>query len=287
MSTISTASNAQKMEYTAFSTIRKNDVINITSNTNYSRGPIIDKSTQINPRSLLPVVSKKITALDDLPFLNIILNNDRLNLALTLNDPKVEKSSTPETKSLATFLTIGHLYSSLQMTNLPQVDYQLTDYDKFYGGWEIGAGLSYDINTKNSIGSKLTYSAIKNESHFSQNINYLKGQEYTNTNGNILYDTGLEIASPTGNHSESITLDVTNENMQVGESLKNETNLYQNFNILSLSGYGNHKLFKLSDISFSVQAGIGLNLITSTSQEMHISIMHEDHQLMSKSVSNT
>ena len=284
---------------------KKNNNINkqaahIEQTINSAKDPVSSSKTSNNLSFITPIryykgstqslpssSSKVILPLADLPFLDIIFLSHESEPTVILEDPRILNSGQGQSKKLSSFFTIGHLYSSLQMTNLPAVDYQLTDYDKFYGGWEIGTGLSYELNAKNIIGTKLTYSIVNNESHFSQNINYLKNQEYTNTDGNIFYDTDLEISSPTGDHIEPLTLDVTSANMQDGESLKNKTNLYQNFNIISLSGYGSHELFNFSDISFSIQAGIGLNLITSTSQKMEVSMMHNDHEMMSKSISNT
>jgi len=244
------------------------------------------KNTPIHKAILVDKEAKEFETLSVLPYLGYASLNFEMNPFLALGNPEVEKNLSDKSK-LSAFLTIGHLYASLQMTDLPQVDYTLTDYDNYYGGWEIGGGLTYELNSKNSLSAVLSYSVIDNESRFTENTAYSKSQEFSNGQGELLYNTTLEIVSPTGSHTEDIVLDVTNENFQDGETFNNQTSIYQDFRIASLTGYGTHQLFTCSDFSFNVQAGVGLNMITSTNQKMFINMMHDDHTMMSKTVSST
>jgi len=237
--------------------------------------PIIEKSSE---------VFRSISLLEYLPFLEFINLTVNSHPSLTMNDPVIDKKEENSIAKISGFMTLGHLYSSLQMTNLPEVDYSLTDYDQFYSGWNLGTGIEYQLSEKVQIGASLNYSVIKNESNFKEDIAYLKSNETTSTGGDVFYNMSLDIVSPTGSHSENLSMNVTNLDFQDGEILSSRAHIWQDFKTISLTGYGNYRIFQLNDITLDLQGGLGLNYLASTNQKMELDMMHEQDMMMSKTI---
>jgi len=187
-------------------------------------------------------------------------------------------------KKINAYLTLGHLLSSVQMTNLSPTSYALTDYDKYYGGWEMGLGLAMDLSNKIQLKTELSYSLINNESNFHQNTDYKKENELTSDQGDIFYATELDINSPTGNHVEKFLIDVTHEEMLEGEQMDNYANINQRFQVLSLNTGLTQQLFNKNDFNIALYGGVGINAFLNASQDMEISIEHLSHKMASKSV---
>lgn len=237
--------------------------------------PIVEKSSE---------ALRSISLLEYLPFLEFINLTVISHPSLTMNDPVIDKKEENSIEKISGFITLGHLYSSLQMTNLPEVDYSLTDYDQFYGGWNLGTGIQYQISEKVQIGGSLNYSVIKNESNFEEDVAYLKSNETTSTGGDVLYNMSLDIVSPTGSHSEDLSMDVTNQDFQDGELLSSRAHIWQDFKTISLTGYGSYRLFQLNDITLDLQGGLGLNYLASANQKMELDMMYEQDMMMSKTI---
>lgn len=166
------------------------------------------------------------------------------------------------------FVSGGHFLSNLSMTNGQLNSDVLSDYDRFYSGWQLNTGMLYQLSQNTNVGLELgLYKAI-NHSLYENAMIYNTANEYTNGDGEVVYSTKMNVRTPMGDFEEDMTMKVKSGEMQDGDVMDTKTNIDQRITFVSLNAVVNQQLFTRNNFKLILTAGIGLNRIVSNSSEM-------------------
>ena len=172
--------------------------------------------------------------------------------------------------------------STFTMSNLPDAGFSLTDYDKYYRGMALGAGVKQQINSLWSIDYALTYHKQYNQSHYKDRMPYDKQKEEKLPGGSRSYSTDISIVSPTGQLRENVEMTFQNKDIPDQAEIKNHTIIDQDLSTIGLSIVPRYHLVRALKFDASIGLGLKAHYILNFDEKMAMALYHEGEPIKSE-----
>ena len=213
--------------------------------------------------------------------------NSRLN-TMELSDPTVQDSIKPilpfvvaqivesqneeeeEDMDLnQVYFFLGGNASSLSMTANNPLPTNLTRYDNWYAGYQLGAGLTHRLkSTKWSVDMRIQYQLYRNSSIFEDEAQYSKANESVSSSGESIYTAPIGLESPIRKFEGALSFDLQNQTFPNGSLLNNSTAITNTFHTTAAYvglGYG---LYSNTKWELQGRFGVSANYAIEMKQEM-------------------
>ena len=177
-------------------------------------------------------------------------------------------------------LFVNQNLSSLDMNpSLTQTDATLTEYDKYYYGRGVSTQLSYDLNAHFYASLNLSYNEYRNSSLFEESALYSKSNEYSSTNGDVVYQDEMDIQTPFGSYMSEMNFDVSPNHVNENDLIQQVSRISQNFATLGASLNIGYKQNLSSKLEWFSEVGLGYNYLFNLSNEMQTQVIM-DNQIL-------
>ena len=181
------------------------------------------------------------------------------------------------TSSKSFYALIGGNTSTLSMSALVPLPDNLKQYDNWYSGYQMGIGFTQNLKPKKlSVDMKLKYLMFRNNSEFTNSSAYAKSNETTNTSGETVYNTSVDVESPFGGFNNNIAVGLENFNISSGELLGNTTNISNTFHMTAAEVGLVYDLYGSKKLTLSAYAAAGVNYVVEMKEELNYQLSYQD-----------
>jgi hypothetical protein len=220
-----------------------------------------------------------------------VLNLDRMpinaNELVAGQDFEVPFFLIPEEKNPVTKLQFaiqgGLNLSSFSMSSPNGLSTQLTKYDQWYPGFQLGLSIDQNIHNRWNINYSLSYQNIRNKSHFSSSMAYDENKAQIDGLGDLFYYPDLGLDSPMGLFMRSLKIKMGDEPIENDDILNGDTDITNEIQMISLKLGPQYNIVQKKDWELSANAGIGINYMLGLKQNMDTKIYYKSKMLIEDS----
>ncbi|MFT5724213.1 MAG: hypothetical protein ACI9JN_001331, partial [Bacteroidia bacterium] len=208
---------------------------------------------------------------DQLDSTSIVLTSD--------GEEKDTVSKTTDTDPMnknSVYVLFGANTSSLSMSAVNPLPDNLTRYDNWYPGYQVGVGMSRNLKSSAlSIDFNLVYQAFRNNSVFKNESVYTKSNEGINSAGQPMYNATVGLESPIGHYADRLAINLNNQSFTEGDKLKNTTNISNKFHVVAAQMGLNYRLYQRSNWELKARIGVGVNYVLEMKQSMDFEMKYQ------------
>jgi hypothetical protein len=201
---------------------------------------------------------------------------------LVSDDPPSKVILTDRIYKNAWYIKMGVNSSSLTMSALVPLGDNLTKYDNWYPGYQVGVGLTRNIKPKAfSLNFDLNYQVIRNKSIFKNESAYSKSNESIDNSGQPIYNATFGLESPIGAYTNELSINLNNLSFNDGDRLNNSTNITNKFHITSAKIGIGYALFSNHNLKLKAHFALGVNYVLEMKQNMNYKMSNQNTILTS------
>lgn len=200
----------------------------------------------------------------------LILNEQKLTEIKSLEDPRV----------LLFYAFAGTNLSTLQMSNVAPADFELTEYDNFYFGYQLGFGAEYRPGKSFSITGSVSFNSFLNKSAYTSKELYDKANEEIETDGSISYKASFDISTPLSETSKDFIIDVDDYSVQQDHILVNSTEIRERINVLKTTLGLSYKFASIDRVSIALNGGLSANSVFRLNNHYKSTVLYENKKMM-------
>ena len=240
---------------------------------------IVDKDDKIETYKLeLPLTPIVISTLSN----PLSLFDNDINMPVLPLLSELETVEEDKIRSNTIFISGGYSLSTIDHPlGLLSNDMVMSGHDKNRHSWNLSLGYQKRLNDKWSIQAFASYNHINMESLTTSSFNYDDNNEFLIDDVNM-YQTELDLITPTTGYAESVEFDVSGLNMDNQDILDNRLNINQGISIVSTNLGINYHLFEANKFDLSIGLSSGLDVIVRNQETMNIALMTEGQMLFNK-----
>jgi len=178
-------------------------------------------------------------------------------------------------KGFSIAMNTGLNSATLLMDNMSSLNgISLTEYNKYYTGFQSEAALLYQISSRFSAGVHVNYSKINNQSTFEESSN-LDFSNMQFINGKMEYSMPMDIFTPIGSHKLNSEL-IFDENLNSNNLITSQSDIFQSINSYGIGISARYSIIQKSRFSSFIGASFSHHLYNKTNSKFNTTIAMED-----------
>lgn len=201
---------------------------------------------------------------------------------ITHSHPNAPDSTNENDQRTILFAFGGANLSTLQMTDVSPGNFELTEYDNYYMGYQAGFGADISFNKRWTLTTSLSFNSFLNRSSYKSNELYQKAKEETRIDGGKVYRSNFKINSPLMNTSEEFLIDVENFSIEQDHALVNSTEIKERLNVLRTAVGLKYDVFRLNKLDIGISTGLSANTILNLNDNYRSIVTYDDLEMMKK-----
>ena len=155
----------------------------------------------------------------------------------------------------------------------------ITEYDKYYCGLGVSAGIEYKFSDRWSAVFRASYSQWNNHSRSQSSLAYNSANETVDQAGNPMYSTSGMIETPLGDHETLLNFYTSSVAPQDGDMITYMTDVDQSINVLSTSIGGRYTPLQIGRSALFVGMGADYTHELNSSNDMRTETYMQDKLL--------
>jgi len=252
-------------------------------------GQITQPANKLNANSTMPMLEKlnqlhNTELIRQLKKLEVFSPKELINdRAIKINISLFEDSKPlRKTHKNTIYVFGGANMSTLKMTNVSTNNPDLTEYDNYYLGYQLGIGSDFNVNKKWNLTTTISYNSFQNQSSYLSNELYQKSNEETQLDGSISYKSNFDINSPLINTNEEFLINVDNLSIEQDHIIVNSTKIKERINVLRMAIGLKYSLINLDKLDVGISAGVSASTIVNLNNKYNSVVTYEELEMMKK-----
>lgn len=269
---------------------QKNDLANnknsSETNDQFQYNPAIQFTTTQNNSNLLSELSNATSLIDDTGRIAFQFNSisptkrSLFNIEFSSLIAHPQFADRPDSQfdnqnRFSIAVTTGLNTATFLMENMNNLDGKsLTDYNKYYSGFQSEISFLYNVTGRFSAGVHANYFKINNQSTFDESSN-LDLANMKLVNGKMEYSMPMEIITPIGSHKMNSEL-IFDENLNTSNLIRNQSDISQSFNSIGIGVSARYFILQKSKFSSYIGANFSHHVINKMNSEFNTTISMQD-----------